>query len=277
MTEPTPPPLDYGNHPPLAWIGKNRKKLIALAILLAIVGPLAWYREPLWDLGEWHYWMRQAAAHRMPEGLAVVTSSPSEIAKYSNHPDYVVQAVRGGNTDQLVYSPRALRELVRLDPRFAVFANGPTSYLGILHRPDGQPRLVAVLAPTLIVSSANFRGYVASGGPVHVVVAAIPAAFDTIPPAVPPAVPVFINGLNRPASVTTRVLNDLAIGNLAQPSQIFPARIDPDDPSHLVISTLTERGSLHLFLQNDDTIRQEADMVQTPHQIIRQGNSSPVQ
>src|SRR5262245_29637765 len=88
-SEPTQPTLEYGHQGSLAWAGRHRRKLILLAILLAIAGPIAWYFKPLKHRALWLYWSHRAATHPMPWALPAITSDPTEIARLGSNPEYV--------------------------------------------------------------------------------------------------------------------------------------------------------------------------------------------
>lgn len=143
-TSSPPPTLEYGHRSRLSAIGRHKKKLIFLAICLAIGVPLYRNWEPLKHRTLWIYWAKQAAAHQMPaQPFERVIIDPVR-----------AKAVAAANSDYLmsgsvaIYAPLAYRRLVELDPRIPkapgsiLFAD--LVFMGTMPQPDGTPRLVIV-------------------------------------------------------------------------------------------------------------------------------------
>lgn len=259
-----PPPeepqtLDYGNHPPLAWVGRNRRKLILLALLGAMIGPVVWYWPQIRYRVLWVYWSKQAAAYQTTPNLPLAAALDNLVQPAPPlDPGYLTVEGPADSPTRIIHTPRPVRELAMLDPRLLGLQRAGIAFVGTMHRPDGTPRLV------IINNSQDARSYrVDSTGRVmappptapNFIVLSMPGWFDPIPP------------------VTVAVA-----GGPQFLGRVMTGKLDPNDPSHLILNLDTPRqGTLHLYLQNDDSFRDEQDLVRTPDQIIRNRTSRETQ
>lgn len=255
-SDPRPPELHYAPPPRLAWVGRHRRALITVALLVAVGVPGYHYRQTIFDTIRWHYWFRQCLAHQMPADAPLWVSDPQEAAAVlATDSDYTAYALHpGGRTTPVpttrpaVYVPRAFRELRDLDGRCrwldrARFATSPIIFLGARSRPDGQTRLV-------VIDSAGENGYLLLHH-TNVMVLPPPRLFD------------------RPERLGFSPGH--ASAGFFIPASLRAAQPDPNDPTHLTIAfdvysvhgmfglpgekRRTAEGIIDAYLQNDDSLR----------------------
>lgn len=144
-SDPSPPTLDYRHRPRLSVVGRHRKKLIFLALCIAIGVPLYRNWATLKHRVLWVYWAHRAAAHQMPpQPFERVIIDPTRAkAAVAANSDYLMSG------SVAIYAPLAYRRLVELDPRIPkapgsiLFAD--LVFMGTMPQPDGTPRLVIVI------------------------------------------------------------------------------------------------------------------------------------
>jgi hypothetical protein len=150
MTESKPPesiPLQYGPRTALPWVSRHRRKLIALAVVVAValtarlLGPTLVFRA------KWLYWSHRCAVYQMPPQMPVVVTDPQKVAAMFNsrNPDWGYERILNGGWTAASFTPHAVTELLHLD-------NGAWSAMGVLfvgslHRPDGKQRVVVLSSP----------------------------------------------------------------------------------------------------------------------------------
>lgn len=220
MSDPTPeeaPKLEYAPPPGAAWIGRHRKSLIFLALILAIAGPTWWYRESLKTRVLWLYWSHRAAVHVMPTTNPVSVVGPEANNLVAGNPDYLPSSPfkpLDSTQPAASYNPVAFRELIKLEGRLRsmYIPDGPIIFLGTLHRPDGDPRLVIITGGT----EHDSRYMMDSVG---AAVLPPPGWFDPIPSA--GASYLRLRGGSGPPP---------------QPATYYTGTIDPRDASHVIIS-----------------------------------------
>jgi hypothetical protein len=243
--EPPKAELSYAKRPALSLLGRHRRGLVWVAIFLAVAMLAIGWRRPIVRWLAWQYWMRQAAAHEMPQQGALYLPP----ATGSAPADYV-QVFPGSSQTLKAYVPRAFRELRRLDARFVretynVPQEPPIVFMGALRRPDGQSRLVILRIPPVL-------------GDFHdVLLLVLPAT----------------SLLTGPADGSFSAGIDHGIGGTGRPVSILqvftqPAKTDPTDPTALILAYSTERhfpsypagnkvlmsGEMRAQLQDDDSI-----------------------
>lgn len=124
---------------------RHRRKLIALAALIAVAAVLHqnWPSLRRWAL--YQYWFRVAMAHEMPAGVRYRIDNPA--TQPSIDPERYAVVGGRGNPPLAAYAPRAARELSEMDNRWLwleLFERDPIVFMGRLQRPDGRSRLVVV-------------------------------------------------------------------------------------------------------------------------------------
>jgi hypothetical protein len=254
-----PRSLEYAKRPSLAGLGRHRRKLVALAIVIALgLGAGPWiYRNwvPLKRRAAWICWSRQAAAFKMPSSpveLVVADPTPADFA--TTHPEYVVRSPVRPPADEAtaplaLYLPNVYRQLRAIDPRLRLTRpdreestdNMPVAFIGMLRRPDGKPRLV-------IVQDAQGLK-VARSGSLRITVLAPPGLLDPLPTA---------------AMQHVEEVNFVARANAEFKSGVA----DPNDASHVTfrftaveqLSSITRgkvigSGVVEAHLQNDDSLQ----------------------
>jgi hypothetical protein len=248
----TPPSLGYVQRPALPFIGRHRKKLIFLALCLAVAIPLYRYWQPLKHRVLWMYWFKQSEAHVMPkQAVDLIIDDPIAGQKaIKNDRDYSPMVAPSTGAG---YTPEAFRALVRYDSRLLVSTGargGVVPFFGVLHRPDGTPRLV------LVAGGQGITGSLLAF--TQVVVLPIPKWTDAPPSGVyGPMTTGF--GYSGPPPTPTRFKTGV---------------VDSNDPSHIVFEfeagqrggflraaaastqpwTVSATGIIDAYLKNDDSI-----------------------
>lgn len=239
----SPPTLEYSNRSRLSWIGRHKKKLIFLAVLIAVSIPIYQYRDSLKHRALWLYWGHRAATFQMPAGINLVVDDPAEVQLLlGSNPDYVRSKIA---PSRLAYSPITYRQLAKYDPRceLNLIEKEEIVFFGKLTRPDGVKRIVILKGAMLGFADLN------------AVVLPIPRLLEPLPTA------------------TTFQLS-MGVWHMSDgpdPVELRAAATDPNDPSHLIIQCVLGRpssesphhvtkaeivaaGTMDAFLQNDDSL-----------------------
>jgi hypothetical protein len=240
------PPLEYVQRPPLPFVGRHRKKLVSLALLLAIAILLYRYWQPLEHRVLWVYWSRAAAAHVMPASSTdLILSDPAAISKaLASDPNYFRYAVPGTTASPVAYWPTAYRELVKYDSRLGASMMGDAvTFVGTMRRPDGTPRLV------IVTGCSGYNQMLLNW--ISVRVLPIPSWFDS-PPTLKLPTPSWVRSIDGPIPIPTRLKSGMR---------------DPADASHIVFEfekssapfvsapwKVDATGVIDAHLQNDDSI-----------------------
>lgn len=177
-----------------SWLRRNWRWLARSFVLAAIAGAAWYWRGPIQDYGDWHYWNWRLRQWEMPPVLR--SPSPSDADR-----------ARGATV-----SPIALRKLLwnsqwlrdRLSPSPASDVPTEFAYVGQRSRPDGQWR-------TVVITALNQDPFDPLAG-VHVAVLRPPAWTDGPPQALPSsfAMTVRAGPGPHPASAIYRIGDDPA-------------------------------------------------------------------
>lgn len=236
------PTLEYGHRSRLSWIGRHKKKLIFLAVLIAVSIPIYQYRDSLKHRALWLYWGYRAAKFQMPAGINLVVDDPADVQRLlASNPDFVRSRIA---PSRLAYSPITYRQLAKYDPRceLNLIEKEEIVFFGKLTRPDGVERIVVLKGAML-----GFTG-------MNAIVLPIPRLFEALPTAATFQIPMGVWHMS----------------DGPDPVELRAAAKDPNDPSHLIIQSILGRpsweaphhvtkaeivaaGTMEAFLQNDDS------------------------
>lgn len=212
-TSTAPPTLEYGRRSRFGFIGRNRKKLIFLALCIAIGVPIYRNWEPLKRRALWIYWAHRAAAFQMPaQPFERVIIDPDRAkAAVAANSDYLMS----GNV--AIYAPLAYRRLVELDPRIPKTPGSillaDVVFMGTMIQPDGTPRLV------IVTEDVDWKVR-----PYYIFVFPIPRWVDPLPPANKSTPPWAMRGFISSYYVERK------------PSPAYTGVLNPKDRSHLIIA-----------------------------------------
>lgn len=174
------PTLDYDHRVRLRIVGRHKKKLIFLALCLAIA--ISVYRNwgPLKHRVLWLYWFNQAMAFRMPEKPVDLRIHDPKNAAQAMAEDlaYVRSKVANTGNIPVEYLPNVYRRLFEQDSRLNLTTgNGhAVAFMGRMVRPDGTPRLV------IVTHADGYNSQILNR--TGVLVLPVPRWNDPLPPAV---------------------------------------------------------------------------------------------
>lgn len=244
--------LDYRHRPRLSWIGRHKKKLIFLALCLAIAIPVYRNWAPLKHRVLWLYWFNQAMAFRMPEKPVDLRIHDPQNAAQAMAANLAYQRSKQGYRGiiPVEFVPVVYRRLFEQDSRLNLTAmvGNSVAFMGRMERPDGIPRLVIVMHSDGMDSQILNR--------TAVLALPIPKWNDPLPPATspqygwgisingpPPSIARFRSGMLDPAD-HTHLIFDYIIG-----PGMFSAAQSPSTPDNVVSS-----GVIDAYLKNDDAL-----------------------
>lgn len=253
-----PPTLEYGHGARLSIIGRHTKKLIFLALCLAIATVAFQNRESLTRRAIWMYWNHLATAHEMPATPMPLRVTPNSAATAGLRLDpgyrWIQTVARSGvpSAPARIYQPEALRQLMDLNPALydAIGSAGsktPVIFMGKRRRPDGSPRLVILLGWKAIpgVPTVNLNAVVLP-----------PAGWLSPVPTPRPTV-----------TAVTSYRRDATVENLPE---FRTGQADQNDPTHIILRIATPAPStqasatpqfiedpnpVDVYLENDDSLR----------------------
>lgn len=269
-----PAALEYAVRPRLAWVSRNKRFLIFLAMFMAISAPIGWYWKPLKHRVQWLYWSHQATKHVMPQGAVTSIVGREAAILPTTNPDYLPRspyAPIASTQPAASYNPVVFQNLSTLDGRLqSVGTSGPVIFIGKAVRPDGTPRLVVLTGGR----EMDFRYLLRS---VRAAVLPLPGWFDPLPATgaviprgggysgPPPQPATYLTASLDPkdpshitipyfvSESTTAIARAIAATRSSVPGEPSP-RITADDLRDQVPKEVG-RGEIDVFLQNDDTIR----------------------
>lgn len=145
---PGPVPLQYSRRRPLRFFSRHPRLFVFAALCIAV--GVSWYLwwTPLEYRIRWWYWTRQAMSYQMPvTSLDVRITDQAQAKKMPvENPDFVL--FQSPNRVDAVFAPKAFRALSELDPKIRAGGvwnhRGALTFMGMLMRPDGTPRLVII-------------------------------------------------------------------------------------------------------------------------------------
>lgn len=216
--------LEYAPRPPWHRRRRTRRWLVFGTLGLGLCAAL-WYRRPIWLQAQIHYWEWRCARHRAPADQVIFSNEPADIAALQKDPAYV----SGSNPKRPFILRRAPECWVQWS-RLTGQKLGNHPGLGFVHamrNGRGEPRLVAVTFGT------TRQGHIFRRKSIF-------------------GMPMRIGGMCLGYAYWTKSDIDL-------PVRIYAGQIDPGDSSHLILpfDRDGQRGSIDIYLQDDDRLRQE--------------------